>query len=1109
MPAQTRYFPFGGGLDISTPAISVPPGRLISCLNFEPDIEGGYRFAPGYERYDGSPRPHLQTFIGFDVKPYTENARPLVVTPPPGYLDDEWDGPPRTQERLLDIRDSGGVRRAVAHLAGFVNSDEEGTPVEALKPQATEEQRNAALYAVGVFRVTGQLEIGYVINGEWEIASEPITTQAPTQRVELDWLRTVRDAHRRTIQRVPGAGPVRGVWHAGEGRTYAWRDDRQGQFTVPFQATIVADRETRVVEAPYTAGSFRAFSATGPKTNQEGDDVFLRRIRRFVFDQGDLAGVFDGIYPGDLIRATATGLAADFRVEAEPTLSGSQWTVEVGVVHIGDDTSASTSKEWRFGFETSLFDTPGWKKVPDGRITWSLKFKEGARAFAEGQAIAAGGLRATVRRVVDWSGGYSTGDATGYLVLTVTTSGDTAADADIQVGGATHAKATGPAVPARFPAGERMRIDQYNFFASPRTSRVYGCCGGRAFELDEDGYISEILVPSIRDLTGLADRSDEGYGKIINVAAHGDHLFLAAEGGRLAASATGLPSNFSGTAGASEYGIGSEITGLESVAGAALVIASERYVQGLFGTTPADFRLRGVSEKQGIAEDSVRKVDDVYGLGWSGVAGTTRTDQFGDFNSDTVSNAVQPLLDGLREHFTCASIAKSRNLYRLHYGGRRPHYEFGQFRRAADANSVAVTLSDNALWFEPVMEGSPPQDTGDRTVVMARDLAVAQWLESAAGADTWEGTMTLNATAGASNFNIVAATGLAVVGSAADAPLRRSDREDADFRNATIKVVGGGAEIGTFTVNARGPGTTFSGLWTGGTLTAGTAYAIEIRVPPKDPTLGEGGSFFIRQRGVEHFYDVKTYRTEGVAANGADGATCRLTLARARPARDDFLDGRQLLGEIEAGLKSLADTNTESIVMYVPESNSPSNARGVATREGVEFGRTVVPVAIDAMWECATPLGERVFFSGADGIVYEDRVGTSHDGASITGFIRLPFLHAGSPSTRKRFRQVDLEMGSYLSLRLRVVMDLDYFGDRTPSLIRSDEELVGQGAFWDSNDTWDAFDWDGVTVNHAKVDLVGTGINASFLLVFEGDHIDNLVMQGMTLHYSPRRLERG
>lgn len=56
MPQQVAYFPLGGGLDLTTPAITTKPGTARAALNYESDLTG-YRRVSGYERFDGQTSP--------------------------------------------------------------------------------------------------------------------------------------------------------------------------------------------------------------------------------------------------------------------------------------------------------------------------------------------------------------------------------------------------------------------------------------------------------------------------------------------------------------------------------------------------------------------------------------------------------------------------------------------------------------------------------------------------------------------------------------------------------------------------------------------------------------------------------------------------------------------------------------------------------------------------------------------------------------------------------------------------------------------------------------------------------------------------------------------
>lgn len=61
------YFPLAGGLNVMDPPLTVAPGELLGCLNFEPAIIGGYRRCDGYEAFDGHASPSLTPFVAIPV----------------------------------------------------------------------------------------------------------------------------------------------------------------------------------------------------------------------------------------------------------------------------------------------------------------------------------------------------------------------------------------------------------------------------------------------------------------------------------------------------------------------------------------------------------------------------------------------------------------------------------------------------------------------------------------------------------------------------------------------------------------------------------------------------------------------------------------------------------------------------------------------------------------------------------------------------------------------------------------------------------------------------------------------------------------------------------
>ncbi|HIJ26297.1 MAG TPA: hypothetical protein HPP79_11555 [Gammaproteobacteria bacterium] len=54
MTVQTQTWALGGGLDLVSPALSIPAGAAILAQNFEPELSGGYRRMDGYAAFDGT-----------------------------------------------------------------------------------------------------------------------------------------------------------------------------------------------------------------------------------------------------------------------------------------------------------------------------------------------------------------------------------------------------------------------------------------------------------------------------------------------------------------------------------------------------------------------------------------------------------------------------------------------------------------------------------------------------------------------------------------------------------------------------------------------------------------------------------------------------------------------------------------------------------------------------------------------------------------------------------------------------------------------------------------------------------------------------------------------
>jgi hypothetical protein len=82
---------FQGGYNTETPPLEMPPGHVTDPLNFEIDVDGGYRRIKGYERYDGKTSPSTATFstlpatvsgsysVGDTITGVTSGATSIVI----------------------------------------------------------------------------------------------------------------------------------------------------------------------------------------------------------------------------------------------------------------------------------------------------------------------------------------------------------------------------------------------------------------------------------------------------------------------------------------------------------------------------------------------------------------------------------------------------------------------------------------------------------------------------------------------------------------------------------------------------------------------------------------------------------------------------------------------------------------------------------------------------------------------------------------------------------------------------------------------------------------------------------------------------------------------
>lgn len=336
-----------GGLDLVSPSLSMPPGKLIDSVNFEPDIEGGYRRMFGIERMDGGAAPSQQNYSNMTCTLTGSIIAGNIIT--------------------------GATSGATAAVL-LVNNT-----TELIITKIT-----------GTF-VAETIRVGGVSKGTTN--GTVLTTSALTPQLHAYYLSLSANYFRSLIGAVPGSGPVRGAWYY-NGNYYAFRNNAGGTACLMYKATssgwtqVTFGRQLQFVQRTGTAtisiatpgvvtfpttglaaGQGVTFSTTGALPTG-----IVAGVTYYVLSPS--AGTFN-------IAATVGGAA----IATTGTQSGVHTLAVVGTqVKIGDTVTGATSGA--VGVVTrSLLQTGVWNTAPIG----SLVMDTITGTFANGEALTVSG----------------------------------------------------------------------------------------------------------------------------------------------------------------------------------------------------------------------------------------------------------------------------------------------------------------------------------------------------------------------------------------------------------------------------------------------------------------------------------------------------------------------------------------------------------------------------------------------------------------------------------------------------------------------------------------------------------------------------------------------
>jgi hypothetical protein len=185
---QVDTIPLKGGVDTETTPGQVTPGKLISALNYEPSINGGYSRIGGIERVDGQTRPSEGNYYVMEV----------------------------TTTGIFSVGDTitGVTSGETAKIISVTSSTE-----------------IVVTLVSGTFTVSETLNVSGLPQGTHVSSALNAGT---TALLHSQYKNAAADEYRALISAPAGSGPVRGVWYY-NGNRYCFRDNAGATACVMFK----------------------------------------------------------------------------------------------------------------------------------------------------------------------------------------------------------------------------------------------------------------------------------------------------------------------------------------------------------------------------------------------------------------------------------------------------------------------------------------------------------------------------------------------------------------------------------------------------------------------------------------------------------------------------------------------------------------------------------------------------------------------------------------------------------------------------------------------------------------------------------------------------------
>lgn len=182
----------------------------------------------------------------------------------------------------------------------------------------------------------------------------------------------------------------------------------------------------------------------------------------------------------------------------------------------------------------------------------------------------------------------------------------------------------------------------------------------------------------------------------------------------------------------------------------------------------------------------------------------------------------------------------------------------------------------------------------------------------------------------------------------------------------------------------------------------------------------------------------------------------------------------------------------------------------IAFRDNKAAGHTVLEYPFSTY--CAvsgedTTGAEVVFIGADDGFVYKLETGTSFNGAPLRAFMRTVLYDSKGPGRFKKYSHGRLDAQLFGALTMRGRIEFDFHDDGFNLGDELDFTTDEAGGYWDDF-AFDNFSWDKSTSGIPQQKLEGEGVNAAVYLHTESTSDPVHILRGLSLQWLPRRDDR-